>query len=595
MAPRFLAFIGSNRDLPVSTISRLERTAGALGLVRVLHSAQAIVFAQNGAPPLALDAAGGVILGTVFTGIAAPRQLAHLDEATQQAIKASKGLHLVENFWGGYVAILPEDTDVHVVRDPSGFAPCYYLQWRDLTVAASGVDILTACGLLIPEIDWTHIAEHLVANGLRTARTGIVGLVELEPGTRLTLRDRIPTVHQLWSPWTFAARDQQILDAETAAELLHQSVVGCVGAWASLFEHPLLSLSGGLDSSIVAAGLARSSTKFSCITLAAHDPKGDERAYARAVCSKMGAPLFEAYEEPADVDVRLSEASHLPRPLARAFEQSGNRQQLDIAGREGCDAFFGGGGGDNIFCYLQSVGPIADRLLMQGPGFGAWRTVADISKLTGCSAWTATTRAIQRAWFRSPHYRWPLQTMFLTGPAIERAGQWYHAWLDAPADALPGKAAHIAMIMAFLNHMEGYNRELTHPVISPLMSQPLIELCLRIPSWMWCAGGLNRSLARVAFNRDLPDEILRRRSKGSPSGFAIEILEAQRTEIREMLTDGHLARQGFLDLERINQFINNFSPMRGGGYAHLLRLVDVEAWIDAWVSKKAVGALASAS
>ena len=40
-----------------------------------------------------------------------------------------------------------------------------------------------------------------------------------------------------------------------------------------------------------------------------------------------------------------------------------------------------GGGGDNVFCALQSAAPVADRLLTDGPGRGFFSTARAIAIL----------------------------------------------------------------------------------------------------------------------------------------------------------------------------------------------------------------------
>jgi asparagine synthase (glutamine-hydrolysing) len=61
--------------------------------------------------------------------------------------------------------------------------------------------------------------------------------------------------------------------------------------------------------------------------------------------------------------------------------------------------------------------------------------------------------------------------------------------------------------------------------VSPLVSQPLIELCLAIPTWFWCADGQNRAIARKAFAGDLPPPTLARRSRGTSESFILQALE----------------------------------------------------------------------
>jgi asparagine synthase (glutamine-hydrolysing) len=102
-------------------------------------------------------------------------------------------------------------------------------------------------------------------------------------------------------------------------------------------------------------------------------------------------------------------------------------------------------------------------------------------------------------------------------------------------------------------------------VLHPLFSQPVVEACLAIPSWEWRAGGIDRAVARQAFAADLPEEILRRRTKGGPDGFCAEIIRHHHARIRARLLDGALARQGILDRVAVEKALGADRPLSGCG------------------------------
>ncbi|MGF7170816.1 asparagine synthase (glutamine-hydrolyzing) [Sphingobium xanthum] len=585
MSSDYLAIIGSASP---AMMARARAVAAQVSkqtdLSMLIDADGMVVLANPGLPACVLGGDKGVVLGTLFAGTDGGKRLGSFDSICEQAILASDGASLVDDFWGRYVAFLPDEHGdaVHVARDPSGMLPCYYCRVEELTLVTSNAELLVETGLLKPVIDWEYVTRHLLIPVLRPAGTCLAGLTELIRGFRLTIVGRNWSLEQLWSPWKFADPSKQIDDEMEAINRLREVALGCIASWASGYEHVLLGLSGGLDSSIVAAALAQSDVPFSCLTLFTKHPAGDEREFARATAQAVDAPLFEVFEDPAQIDVERCDGAHLPRPIARSFAQSGDREYLHVAKQIGADAFFGGGGGDNIFCYSHSASPIADRLLTGGV-LAAARTARDVSLLTQSSFWTAARMGLLRALSRQRGYRWPINQTFLTPFELdELPGLGAHPWLDAPAEALPGKALHIAWILGFQNHLEGFNRERILPKLSPLMSQPLIELCLRIPSWMWCAGGRNRAIARTAFAQDLPSIIINRQSKGTPDGFVVEIMDANRSKIRDMLCGGLLAEQGLLDTKALEQSLAMDHWARDIASFRIMTLVDVEAWARTW-------------
>lgn len=221
---------------------------------------------------------------------------------------------------------------------------------------------------------------------------------------------------------------------------------------------------------------------------------------------------------------------------------------------------------------------MADRLRREGIGRASITTAADIARLTDSSLPTVLARAMRRAWLRSPTYRWPVDARFLSTEAVARAGPPAHRWLAAPRHALPGSAAHIGLMIAVEGLLETADGAI--PEWAPLVAQPLVELCLSIPSWQWYEDGHNRAIARRAFCHRLPAEIAWRRDKGSPDGFVARLFEANRQILRELLLDGRLAGEGLLDRDALQRSFAREGPVKGHDHNRLLRIADVEAWVS---------------
>src|SRR3546814_1794953 len=110
---------------------------------------------------------------------------------------------------------------------------------------------------------------------------------------------------------------------------------------------------------------------------------------------------------------------------------------------------------------------------------------------------------------RAHGYRWQTDRTFLSQTALHHAsGDIRHPWLIPPTgDVLPGKAAHIAMVLRAQYSLDAYSERAGLPVIHPLLSQPVIEHCLAIPTWLQCAGGCRseehtselQSLMRISY------------------------------------------------------------------------------------------------
>ena len=528
-----------------------------------------------------------VLLGQVFSGLG-DTCLTSLDTARSEAILASAGASVVRDYWGAYVAFVVrgDGSEVGLVREPSAGFPCYYHQLSRVTVLSSDMDLASQCGGLSLEIDWDGLAVHLQTSQLRRARTCIRGYTEILGGQRLLVSGEDPVIDEVWSPWTFAARENQIFDEEDAASRLRSTIVQCVRSLTRPFDHAVLTVSGGLDSSIVAASLATIGARFTCLTMATDEPMGDERYFARIIAKACGATLVEKFEDLDAVDLMRCDSAHLPRPVSRAFAQSIDRACQELADDVGAEAYFGGAGGDNVFCYLLSAAPAADHL-RRGEPIAAWRAARDLACLGQASLIHVLGKAMRRAWLMSPGFRWHRDDTFLSEQIWNgRQEPLDHPWLCAPRGAAPGKAGHIASIMNIHNHLEGFAREQARPVIAPLLAQPVIELCLRIPASLWCRGGRDRWIARRAFADRRPPEILDRREKGGPDGFVARLFGGHRSQIRDWIRHGELAGHGLIDVAALNAFLERDMPVIGPEYLRIMKILDAEMWARSLSSRE---------
>lgn len=579
MSARFLALIRDKGARPGLTQRVRAYCAHRRPAMRVRDDGH-LLFAVDGAPTIELDA--GIIIGPLFHR-RHPELVRQLPGTEQRRIANSLGRHLIENYWGGYVALLSDGhAGVRAIRAPFGELPCYRLSFENVTMLASDAGLLVDAGLLNPTLNRDAVIRELAWRDLRGSETCLTGLDGLRGGQRLTACGGESRVEPVWNPWTFAAAatDQPLREAVSA---VRRDVLACITSRASQFDHTLLLLSGGLDSSIIAAGLAQGERAFSLATFTTRDPIGDERDYGRCMAHAAGQPLYEKLREVGRIDPEHTPAARLPRPAGRLFEQESQRITREVAATVGAEAIFTGGGGDNVFCALQSAAPAADRLLTEGPGRGFIETAREIGRVAPASVPAVIRAAIGRLWpwrRRSPVAP---DLRFLSSEAEGAVGSAPpHPWLIAPRGALPGKAAHIKLLAYAESFAQGFDPQAELPMIAPLLGQPLVETCLSVPSWHWFENGRNRAVARRAFATDLPLEIALRRSKGTPDSFVAEIYERYRLQLQERLLDGWLAQQRIIDPTAVQGAFGNSGTLVPVDYRRLLRLVDIENWARVW-------------
>lgn len=160
-------------------------------------------------------------------------------------------------------------------------------------------------------------------------------------------------------------------------------------------------------------------------------------------------------------------------------------------------------------------------------------------------------------------------------------------WATDPAGLPPAKFDQVTNL-AHLVHMRevldtGDPSEIAHPLIS----QPLIELCLRFPAYLLAANGQSRGLVRMAFAGIIPDAIRRRMTKGGASRYSVDNITANRQKILDQLANGELVKCGLIRRSDVEAFLDH-DQYRLQAYGRMVRVYYViEAWLNTWTRRLA--------
>jgi len=575
MRRQFVALFRPAAGAFEETWQRLTAKVMSFPDLKCVRRSDASIILTTSAMPAPASTDSVLVLGDVFSGRSAWKP----SESDFRTIARSNGAEMLSAFWGEYIAFVFESGgSTHIVRDPSGALPAYLTTIEGIQVLASDAEQTRRLRSTPPELNSRMIAYAMAFEGLKSTETCVTGVSEILPGTRTTLTGDDVEVHAHWTPWMFADRQYQMTRYDDAVSLVREAVTTTVAAWGSRCDLPIVELSGGLDSSIVATSLCRVCPTTIAMTLLMADPRADERRYARLVANDAGCALMEVPLLVEYADIRKLPQATTFRPghgvLATASDLAISR-----ATPRGADSFFGGAGGDDVFCYLSTAGSVADALISSGPGFIFLRSISELASIHAVTSWKAGWYGLKKA-LRGPRV-FPPQYQFLSDACAEMAFE-HHPWLRRHGNVLPGKFEHVMSLVGAQTRGEGKDRSNIAPIRLPLLSQPVMEACLRVPSWMWTQGGRDRAVARDAFGSALPAAITNRRTKGDFASFNWDVYARNQPDIRDLLLNGYLRKSGLLDPVAIEAHLDMPEPHRSPSYSRLVRLAAIEAWCADW-------------
>ncbi len=531
----------------------------------------------------------GVILGKLFSDddtSTAPT----FDETESKLIVDSRGRRVTERYWGHYVAFLqmPHNGQRLVLRDPTGGLPCFMAKAAGVDLVFSNIEDGVQLGRKTFSVDWDHLTAFFRYSELNTRTTGSSDVTQLYAGECATITQSGALSRSFyWTPAEICKADP-IENPDEARAALREVIQRCVRAWASSYGSIVQELSGGLDSSIVTACVnnAKSDADVLCFHFYTETIQGDERAYARAAARAAGYKLIESLSPVSECSLEsLLDLSRVASPAVLGFLPPSELLRQRLVSERPAGAVFTGQGGDHLFQQESSPLIAADYAFRHGLRPGLLRAAADTSLMTKSSIWSVlSTAAIYGLLRRSsdPYSDYDKAPSILSADLRNEVNRdsYSHPWVEAADDLAPGKKLQIFNVVGCQTY---YLRPCSYAeLIHPLISQPIIECCLSIPSYVLTCGGRSRGLVRDAFAQDVPAEIIRRYSKGSTSSYFNRILARNAAFLRSFLLNGALVKNGVLDKHELERQLSDQELLRGDNVSSVLDAVRAEAWLSAW-------------
>ncbi|HEV2098881.1 MAG TPA: asparagine synthase (glutamine-hydrolyzing) [Stellaceae bacterium] len=447
---------------------------------------------------------------------------------------------------------------LYLVRDRFGEKPLYYgVANGQLVFGSEAAALFCHPAFRDAEPDPVAAYRHLLFEYLPRTGSGWIGIEKLEPGTILTCAKGRISLEHYWLP----RLDPDQIDPNEAAdqleELLRQSVRRCVVA-----DVPVgVFLSGGIDSSLIAAYAAEAAPDLTAFTVRVGGEGFDETPHAVAVASRLGlrheivelgnGDLIDAFDAVSDrLSEPLGDSSLLPSYLVcRAA-----RQMMTVA--------LGGDGADELFAGypnfpVQGFAP-AMRLIPSQFGDVLGRAIGALPGAEGYMSWRFQFRQLTQG-FGAPAARQSFLWMAPFAPA-HLSALWRCSALPvdalgrafAPIDRCAANAAGLGPVDQLLYlFLVTYLPDdiLTKTdrasmfngleVRAPFLDRRFAEYACALPTGLKLNGRSRKYILKQIARRHLPEAIVRRKKHG----FAVPIGTLIRTLFGERCRDVLLSRR----------------------------------------------------
>ena len=538
----------------------------------------------------------GAVLGKLFDrqidNHSAPSRVI-FDSKESRNIIQSEARRLVEYYWGRYVAFIKDRrSDIsYALRAPTGALPCYYSEFRGVDIYFSDPEYFSQLDLMQFSINWDYIAKYLSYRALQINDTGLNEVTEVQPGECIRRIGDTTTKTAYWDPARIANTDV-IENPERAIVALRHATKSCVNAWASCYPSIIHTLSGGLDSSIVLSCLSKAPTRpaITCLNYFSADAEGDERALARLAAQRAQCELVERTRASASIRFEpLLNIAKSARPTPYRYQLEHSLFEAELAREIQAEAVFTGGGGDALF-YQARVGlGAADYVRLHGLRRRLFMIALDAARVEKISVWSMLSKAIgsgllARSSTGEATAVSEKRTLLVAADVLSSVDrkEIVHPYLKAAAGLPPGKLFQIHSCAIPTPYYDILVPAGGPEHVHPLVSQPLIEVCLRIPTYILTIGGQDRAIARRAFAQDVPTEIITRHAKGGLVDHVKIVFHNNIAFIREFLLDGLLVNRRLLDRHRLEQLLSEQHAIMNREFSEIQDHISTEAWLRSW-------------
>lgn len=418
---------------------------------------------------------------------------------------------LLERLDGMYaIAILDRASrELHLARDRFGEKPLFYTHSKGRFAYSSSLLALASISWVSDELDGESIDRYLALHYVPGRATLFKSIKRALPGERLVIAidDPLPRRHRYYE--ARLGKEKKVSD-DLLAETIEQAVESRLVADVEVG----VFLSGGLDSSIVAAIAARKQPRISTFSMGFSSASHDESRYAQIVAETIGSnhhhfqfdeesfrallPLVAgALDEPVGDQAQL--------PLHWLCEEARRHVKVALAG-EGADEIFAGYG--YYKNHVKETGwrdQLKSRLGRKDAPNGFQRLIANTEPVTPSGFPLLTDMAGRQR---------------LTGTSSAEMGEWessFFDWLNRSSDSLQRAAATDLATWLPDDLLVKFDRmSMAHSLEgrAPYLAPGVVEMGLALPQSQKINAATNKVALRRIANRWLPREIIDRPKQG---------------------------------------------------------------------------------
>jgi asparagine synthase (glutamine-hydrolysing) len=521
----------------------------------------------------------------------------HCDTEVIVHLYEQMGVDCVRKLRGMFaIALYDQKRDsLLLARDRLGKKPLHYALHNGRLLFGSEIKTILAVAPELAEINPEGLLQYFYFGYIADPLTAFQKIHKLPPGCLLEFTNGKIDVRQYWDIPAFGNQDPKSED-ELLDELekrLEEAV-----RIRLISDVPLGALlSGGVDSSIVVALMARASNKpVKTFSIGFRNEQFNEAPYARMVAEKFGTDHHELVVDP-DIEETLG---HLSAMLEEPFGDSSMLPTYHVCrmARQYVTVALSGDGGDELFAGYDRYAVAMNR--QQSPSMP--RALANFYRRHVHPRVPSGMYGRNRAWnaLLTPRDRYLDDVSYL--PALHREGsvfskqflaaaaqfsdplkQFQSYYDDAPAKDNLSRLMYLDvktyLASDILTKVDRMSMATSLEVRVPMLDHEFVEWVSAMPvEWKFRNGTRKYLLKKLAERIGIPSELLHRKKQG----FQLPLVDWMRNELKsqflDLLLESRTLQRGYFNPKAVRSLVKEHTTGRRNRSGVLWRMLVLELW-----------------
>lgn len=482
-----------------------------------------------------------------------------------------------------------------MARDRLGKKPLHYALDRGRLLFGSEIKAILEVAPELAAINQPALLQYMYFGYVPDPLTAFTNIHKLPPGHLLEFEDGKIHVRQYWELPQYGTRAPR--SEEECLEEMEQRLEEAVRI-RLIADVPLGALlSGGTDSSVVVALMARASSRpVKTFSIGFRDEDFNEAQYARMVAKKFGTDHHELIVEP---DV-LATVETLSRSLEEPFGDSSMLPTFYVSqmARKHVTVALSGDGGDEIFAGYGRYGVHLRRQIFERVPDWARRFYREqlYPRLPGDMRGKKFSYNVSLPWKERyvdgisfvPSFERDMPLLSDEFRAVMQNGNkpenvMYRYFDQAPATDPVSQMLYVDtktyMVADILTKVDRMSMATSLEVRVPILDHIFVEWATGLPAdWKIRHGQLKYILRKLAERVGVPPEVLHRPKQG----FALPLVHWIRHELKDLiltvLLDPATLQRGYFQPRGVQQLLDEHFRGRRNHSGRIWRLLMFELW-----------------